>query len=85
MSIKNGLLYSLIGFGISGATCSIFLKNFVNKFNSNLLNDGNSENTLVKKKYVSPETICNALVLGTGLVGFFYGYKKNSCCSYYRN
>ena len=83
MSIKNGLLYSLIGFGISGATCNILLKKY--NFNGKLLNDENSENTLVKKTYVSPETICNVLVLGTGLVGFLYGYKKNSCCSYYRN
>ncbi len=82
MSIKYGLLYSLIGFGISGATCSVLLKKYNNKCNGTSNDD--SENTLVKKTYVSPKTVCNALVLGTGLVGFLYGYKKNSCRSYYR-
>lgn len=72
MSIKNGLLYSVIGLGISGASCSLFLNMYNKKLN--IVED---ENIVLKKSYFSSKRVCDVIVLGTGLVGFLYGYKRN--------
>ena len=77
MSVKNAILGSMIGFGISGLTCSVMLAGF-DKLNKNVVNNEGNVMTLSKclKKYTL-EKLSNLIVLGSGLYGFYQGYNNN--------
>ena len=77
MSVKNAILGSMIGFGISGLTCSVMLSAF-DKLNKNVVNNEGQVMTFSKclKKYTL-EKIGNLIVLGSGLYGFYHGYNNN--------
>ena len=75
MSIKNGIIYSLVGLGISGSLgCGLikyFKKNLVVEDENNgtiVLNDNTDK--LVK--------LANLFVIGAGVYGFYKGYYKKS-------
>ena len=77
MSVKNAILGSMIGFGISGLTCTVMLTAF-DKLNRNIVNNEGEVVTFSKclKKYAF-EKVANLIVLGSGLYGFYQGYNNN--------
>ena len=77
MSVKNAIVGSMIGLGLSGLTCTAMLSVF-NKLNKNVVNDEGGVATISRsfKKDVF-EKVANLIVLGSGIYGFYHGYNNN--------
>tara|TARA_A100001011_G_C14199691_1_gene795096 strand:+ start:1002 stop:1262 length:261 start_codon:yes stop_codon:yes gene_type:complete len=77
MSIRNALMGSLVGLAISGTACGAainLLKNHMKKESEN--DEGNVLSLSQNFNLFAYRRIADAVVLCSGLVGFYYGYNK---------
>ena len=73
MSIKNGIIYSLIGLGISGSVgCGL-----IKYFKKSLVVEDEDRGTIVLNNNTDKLVkITNLFVIGAGVYGFYKGYYK---------
>ena len=75
MSIKNGMIYSLVGLGISGSIGCGLIKYFKKNL---VVEDENNGSIIVNNNTDKLVKLANLFVIGSGIYGFYKGYYKKS-------
>ena len=73
MSIKNGMIYSLVGLGISGSIGCGLIKYFKKNL---VVEDENNGSIIVNNNTDKLVKLANLFVIGSGIYGFYKGYYK---------
>ena len=78
MSIKNAIVGSMIGVGFTSLGCTTILT-LLKRYNRDKENEEGETLTLSRRAVpVLFEQFSNVLIVTSGLLGFYYGYKRKS-------